>query len=576
MKRNHLMAIFATLAMLLCLPVKAANCYWGYCNQTIKSELGSQTAAKCAIYIPAEVAQLYKGCQVTAVKVGLMAMADNVQVFITKDLNADPAVTKTAGKLYKGWSDDVKLSTPYDVDGEPFYIGYSYSGSNVSMGLTTAYSENGCWADLGDGWKNYAATEKATALAIQAKLTGDNLPNDVALFAANELIVKKDEPCKFDFSIKNLGVSIVRKFQVAYSVDGGDEVLTDFSTTMASNKDKDFTVDLPAFSQVGMHQLKLRLASVNGVDDAYAANNEALVSVRVKNLVPKQRLVVEEGTGTWCQYCTAGIYAFRDTKAKYPDDFIGIAVHKSDELTTESYSAMTFAAYPNCYIMRDLESVFKPSLGTFEAVIKKFQETAPVMDVEVAAQFTDGSKNQIHAEAFTTFLSAHQGMRYRLSFVLLEDAVDIAYQAGDATIKQLDDVARMNYSYNGIDGSIPADVEAEQTTTYETTLDVPSTVQHPDNLKLVALVIDGSTGKIENAAEVALVKKETSIRDAENVLVPDFGFEGDRLNVDGFSGDVHIYTAAGVEVPNSNLASGMYIVKATAGNRTVTKKIIKK
>ena len=574
MNKKHFFAIVTLLTMMLCLPVKAANCFWGYCDSKIASEFGSLTAAKGAIYIPAEVAQLYKGYTVSAVKVGLYAKS-SVQVFITKDLNGDPLVTKTAGDQYKGWN-EIKLSSTYTIDGEGFYVGYSYTGSENSLGVSSAYSEDGCWADLGDGWKNYAAEDAAKALAIQVKITGDNLPNDVALFSSSELIVKKDEACKFEFAVKNMGATVVRNFQVGYSVDGGEEVVNDFKTTMASDNEKTFTIDYPGFATTGTHKLNLRLISVGGASDAYEGNNQALVNVLVKNLVPKQRLVVEEGTGTWCQYCPSGIYAFRDAAEKYPEEFIGIAVHKSDELTTSSYANLTFSAYPNCYLMRDLSAAVKPTLGTFETVIKKYREKAPVMDVEVAAQFTDNSKNQIHAEALTTFLSAHTGMNYRVSFVLLEDKVDIDYQAGDATITQLDHVARMNYSYNGVEGSIPTDVEAEQTTVYEATLDVPYTVQHPDNLRLVALVLDVKTGKIENAGEVALVKKATSIRDTENVVAPEFSFEGDRLNTNNFSGEVHIYTATGVEVPNANLASGLYIVKATSGKNTVTRKLIKK
>ena len=140
----------------------------------------------------------------------------------------------------------------------------------------------------------------------------------------------------------------------------------------------------------------------------------------------------------------------------------------------------------------------------------------------------------------------------------------------------MDHVARMNYSYNGIEGSIPADVEADKTLTYKTTLDMPSTIQNADNCDLVVLVIDAATGRIENGVKVALGEHTTGIRDAEKVVVPDFSFCGDRLNVDGFAGSVRLYTADGVEVSNSNLAPGMYIVKATAGNQTVTKKLIKR
>ena len=184
-------------------------------------------------------------------------------------------------------------------------------------------------------------------------------------------------------------------------------------------------------------------------------------------------------------------------------------------------------------------------------------------------------------------------MNYRLSFVLLESCITgytqvNAFAGGKlgemggfeklpnpATI-DMDHVARMNYSYNGIEGSIPADVEADETTRYTTTLDVPSTIQNPDNCDLVVLVLDANTGRIENAVKVELGKHTTAIYDAEQLLIPDFSFQGDRLNVDGFSGSVRIFTPGGVEVANSNLAPGMYIVKATAGNQTVTRKLIKR
>lgn len=154
MNRKQLIAIVALLAMMLCLPIKAAKTYWGYCNGVDPVAFGTKNTGKCAIYIPADVAQVYKGFTVSAVKYGLAAQASNVEVFITKDLNADPIVTKkaTVSNLYKGWN-EVALTTPYEIDGEGFYIGYSYSGSAVSMGVTSTFSENACWADLGDGWK---------------------------------------------------------------------------------------------------------------------------------------------------------------------------------------------------------------------------------------------------------------------------------------------------------------------------------------------------------------------------------------------------------------------------------------
>lgn len=593
--RKQFIAVVALLAMMFCLPINAAKTYWGYCNGVDPVAFGTKTAAKGAIYIPAEVAQLYKGFTVSAVKYGLAAQADDVEVFVTKDLNADPIVTKKASVAYKGWN-EVALTTPYEIDGEGFYIGYSYTGSAVSLGMTTTFSENGCWADLGDGWQNYATQkgESAKALAIQARITGDNLPLDLMLYTdTHEYAVVKGEPCKLEFSVKNLCSVAVRNLQVGYSIDGGEETVCDFKTTMGSNIDKSFAIEHEGFSTTGKHSLKMRVVSINGKDDAYAPNSELVLGLNVKNSVPVQRLVVEEGTGTWCQYCPKGIVGFRKASEAYPNHFIGIAIHRSDNLVTNTYEDLVFESLPSCYFNRNTKSAIEPSFESIETAVKKLMEKTPVMGVDANVKYTDSGKKKISVEALTTFLGAHKGMNYRLSFVLLESGITgytqvNAFAGGKlgemggfeklpnpATI-DMDHVARMNYSYNGIEGSIPADVEADETTRYTTTLDVPSTIQNPDNCDLVVLVIDAATGRIENGVKVALGEHTTGIRDAEKVVVPDFSFCGDRLNVDGFAGSVRLYTADGVEVSNSNLAPGMYIVKATAGNQTVTKKLIKR
>lgn len=596
MNRKQLIAIVALLAMMLCLPIKAAKTYWGYCNGVDPVAFGTKNTGKCAIYIPADVAQVYKGFTVSAVKYGLAAQASNVEVFITKDLNADPIVTKKAAvsNVYKGWN-EVALTTPYEIDGEGFYIGYSYSGENVSMGVTSTFSENACWADLGDGWKNYTTEmgETAKALAIQARITGDNLPLDLMLYTEQkDIAVQKGEPCKFDFSVKNLSAVLVRNLQVGYSIDGGEETVCDFKTTMGSNIDKSFTIEHDGFDVVGNHTLKLRVVSINGKDDAYAPNSELVLGLNVKNSLPIQRIIVEEGTGTWCPNCPRGIVAVHKASEAFPDRFIGIAVHRQDAMETNSYAELQFDGYPSSYINRNLKSSIDPSFDAFKTAVNNVSERVPVMGVEANAEYTDATKSKISVEALTTFVSEHKGIDYRLSFVLLEDGVKGYTQANNyaggsvemggfeklpnpATI-DMDHVARMNYSYNGIEGSIPADVEADQTTTYKTTLDVPSTIQNPDNCDLVVLVLDANTGKIENGVKVALGKHTTAIYDAEQLLIPDFSFQGDRLNVDGFSGSVRIFTTGGVEVANSNLAPGMYIVKATAGNQTVTRKLIKR
>lgn len=588
--------LFSLLLCLIAIEAKAAptNCYWGYCNSKVTGEFGSKTKAQGAIYIPAEVAELYKGKTISVIKVGLAAMSENVKVFITKDLNGESATTKTVGKLYNGWN-EVKLSSAYTIDGKGFYIGYSYEGNNKSMGHSEMYSPNGCWADLGDGWKNYATDSKhnALALTLQAQIAGEDMPKDSWLYTKRNVIVKKNASCKFNFGVINLSPRIARTLQVGYTIDDAEEKVAEFKTTMGANVEKEFSIDYSGFSKNGVHTVKFRLISVDGEADAYAGNNSDYTNVKVMDAIPQQRFIVEEGTGTWCGWCPRGIVAFRHMAEKYPETFIGIAVHKNDPLATNSYSKLTFTGYPNCYINRNLKNPTSPEAGTLEVMHNKYVATPPHIGVEVKADFTDDTKKKINAKAFTTFFADEQNVNYKVSFVLIENGIkgykQANYYAGGKSGKMggfenlpgsvamdMDHVARMNYSFYGVEGSIPTSVKADETVEYAAQLDVPKNIQNADNLYLVALLIN-SKGEIENAAETKVTTDPSmSITDNRTLLVPEFTFSNGTLNVNGFTGKVFIYNVYGVEVPNQSIPSGIYIIKCVDGNKSFVKKMILK
>ena len=137
-------------------------------------------------------------------------------------------------------------------------------------------------------------------------------------------------------------------------------------------------------------------------------------------------------------------------------------------------------------------------------------------------------------------------------------------------------VARMNYNYYGIKGSIPTNVEAEQIVEYDAELDVPGNIQHTDSLHLVVLLIN-SKGKIENAAQVKVAPEiGASISDNDNTIIPEFTFAGGRVNVNGFNGKVLIYDTYGMEIPNNNIPDGLYIIKFIDGEKSFIRKVILK
>lgn len=572
--KKKLLFLLPLMLFALTMPLRAATCNWGYANSVVSGQFGSMNSAKGAIYIPAEIAKMYEGCQLTHVRVGLAGKATKVKVFLTKDLNVEAYIAQRTQKDLLSGFNEVKFPEAWTIDGEGFYIGYEYESEDFAMGLSSMYNENGCWADLGDGWKNYAEAEGACALAIQAKIKGDELPTDFSLMSANDILAEAGKAFNIKITVRNMSSIIGRRFQFGYSIDGGEEILVEQKQTVGTDLEKEFSIEHSGFAALGKHSVTVRLVSINGNADDYEGNNSVTSTIRVMNTLPLQRMVVEEGTGTWCQYCPVGIEGFRSMAEKHPDTFVGIAVHKSDAYETSSYSSLTFTGYPSSYVMRDLSSAVRPSADNLETVYKAVTAEAPVAAVGLVAGFTNSSRSQITARTNLNFFSARSGMNYRLSFVLLENGLD-DYQTG-LGYTTLDHVARMNYSYLGFENSVPTSVEEGEDVESFINLDVPSNVNNRNNIELVALLLDKVSGKIINAAKCKISDDVpvTGIAEAHEVAVPSIGYHNGQLQLNGYSGTVTVFDASGKQVSGENLAPGLYILRGTDGKHSFSTKLV--
>lgn len=572
--KKKLLFLLPLLLFVFTAQMQAATCNWGYANSVVSGQFGSMNSAKGAIYIPAEIAKMYEGCQLTHVRVGLACKATTVKVFVTKDLNADTYIAqRTQSNLLSGFS-EVKFAEAWTIDGEGFYIGYEYVADDCALGLSSMYNVNGCWADLGDGWKNYAETEGSCALAIQAKIKADELPTDFSLLGPSDILAEAGKPFNIKFTVRNMSAIIGRRFQFGYSVDGGEEVVTELKQTVGSDLEKEFSIEHPGFPALGKHNVVVRLISINGNADAYDGNNSVSSCIRVMNTLPLQRMVVEEGTGTWCQYCPRGIEALNTMTEDHPETFIGIAVHKNDDYETKSYSNLAFGSYPSSYVMRDLANKVNPETNNLENIHKVLTAEAPVASVGVVAGFTSSSRNKITARTNLNFFTARQDMSYRLSFVLLENGL-YDYQQG-LGYTTLDHIARMNYSYYGFENSVPTSVEEDEDVESFTDLDVPSNVKNTSNIELVALLIDKTSGQIVNAAKCKITDDVpvTGINEAHEVAVPTIGYHNGQLQLNGYSGTVTVFDASGKQVSGENLAPGLYILRGTDGNHSFSTKLV--
>jgi len=91
--------------------------------------------------------------------------------------------------------------------------------------------------------------------------------------------------------------------------------------------------------------------------DANEDDNSGDAMVTGTKFMPTKRLVFEEGTGTWCQWCPRGTVAMDEFAVEHPGVAAQIAVHNADPMTVSTYDAFIgglISGYPSAVTDRIL------------------------------------------------------------------------------------------------------------------------------------------------------------------------------------------------------------------------------
>lgn len=231
-----------------------------------------------------------------------------------------------------------------------------------------------------------------------------------------------------------------------------------------------------------------------------------------------RRMVVEEGTGTWCPWCVRGIVGMEYMARTYPDNFIGIAVHSRDEMDYEEGYGLEYLFFPSAYFNRS--TVLDPTSDTMEEFLKYQSGLTTNAMVKITSLCYSDDQTQLTVASTTRFAFDQSGADYRLAYVITEDTVGPYWQANGYAGGELgemggfenqpgwtsviyNDVARGIYpSHDGVEGSVPATIVSCTDYEYEYTIPVPRNCDDYSNLKLTILLYDAKTGEIVNADRV--------------------------------------------------------------------------
>ena len=257
-------------------------------------------------------------------------------------------------------------------------------------------------------------------------------------------------------------------------------------------------------------------------------------SVMRMSFLPERRVVVEEGTGMWCGYCPRGIVAMRQMREKYPDSFIGIAVHYDDVLGTavaDYCNTLHFPSFPSAYVNRTTlcgDPMPQDDKGRFSiagGLEQSFNEALTVAaPAALALSWTLTADGHLAMLADARFAINAEGADYRFAAVAVEDEVSHStyyqtnyysgsevplggFESEDKTIKPFtfDEVARAALlPFEGAEGDIPAHIEADRHYSAVKQLKAPK-YDNLANVRVVLMLLDAHTGEVVNAVQASAV-----------------------------------------------------------------------
>ncbi len=452
-----------------------------------------------------------------------------------------------------------------------------------------------------------------TPLALDAGLSSVTIPR----------YVQSGSSFSLKGVVTNEGSSPINSFNVSYTIDGGvPQNYTVVGINLALGNQYVFTHTTPIVLQdVGTYEIVTTITAVNGGTDLDPSNNTIEKTVGAVSFVPVKKVLAEEATGTWCQWCVRGI-CFMDYMAEtYPETWIGIAVHNGDPMVNTVYdNAISniipgFAGYPSVTTDRtagdsdpsDLEAGYERRLAaispaTLEIVNYGWNPDTREVTFDLQSEFVADINSEL-----------------RFGVIFVEDSLwgttsqwnqSNAYAGGGqgamcgfenkpasipAAQMHYDHVAReiLDSPY-GTAGSLPMNIATGSVITYNYTYTIPASWRY-DKLHVVGILIDQTTGEIINANnEISTYVGVNSPVFEKGVAVYPNPF-GDYTNV-SFNLDkaskagVEVYDMFGkqifsvkereyatgqnlIRIGSNDLPNGMYILKLTIDNQVVTRKI---
>jgi hypothetical protein len=506
----------------------------------------------------------------------------------------------TTGSTVADFTSPAILTVPAAANGFSTYMASlaSYAGQNVYVAIQNNSTDK--FLLFVDNFKVRLAQSN------DAKLLSTSL-NRYSLVSTNNTLGLK---------VKNYGTNPITSLTVNWN-DGTDhsQLITGLNIAVGAIA----TVSHPtpvSYSTVLEKKIAVTITQVNSATDPSMADNLDSTIINTITTSPLKKVIIEEGTGTWCQWCPRGAVAMDYMATTYPDKFIGVAVHNGDPMTLAEYnSGVALTGYPGCNVDRVLldQDVSKTNFETYYNARKNLPVPASI------SATASGTGATVSIAVSTTFVTPFTSANFRLGVIMIEDQVRgtaATYNQSNAYANNANGAmggfealpnpvpaAKMVYNhvgraliggYNGQAGTVPAVITVGQVANYTFNYTVPSTSRRW-YMSAIAVLIDNKTGEIVNASKVALSPagvEEATLETMEVFPNPASGLVNVKFEGKGTDYTVSITDLMGrqvalqsiakangsqlVTLPIEGLAAGNYLISvATEGSSSTQNLSIK-
>lgn len=541
MKQVYTLLLLAVLSANTAL---AEGVHLGYCEGILPDDgiglSGNNSTISGAVFITPEMLAPFSGCQATSLYVGipqnLSTFPESITGWLRSEKEGDNLAMGTI-EVGNGWL-TLQLDNAIEVSDyaeSGFWAGYEFVQSKKINLLAIGGQkdiDNSCWVAKNGVWTDY---KQFGVLPIEVIVEGGSIPQyNLALtdcYTASA--VKYGSTLTIQGTIVNNAIQDAVSPVVKITMEDKEWTET-IDATIKYREKRTFssliTLD-PTDTQSRDLIIDVEVLWPDAIVDETVSDNQCQLVVSLVDELYVRKMVVEEGTGSECQWCVRGIVGMAEMKENHPDDFIGIAVHyytvndpyyiNPTEGSYSKYLMNYITSFPGCIINRD-GAIHDPNTQELEDYLNAM-DPAAIVDVTLQTSYAD---EQLTFNSDTRFLINNPDADYRLAYVVVENQLPITqtngYSGGNAGPMGgyeykpkvvdilVDDVARGIWpSSTGDANSLPHDIQKGQTYNHSLTIRMP---KHEDanNLEAIVLVLDAKNGSIMNAAKCDYIEGLTS------------------------------------------------------------------